>query len=199
MYNIVSLHSLIADGLTEEEYNNFIVKDFRCPKNKDVESFLLEKAFNSCNRDSSRTYFIVDNDESKKFYETIIAYFTITDKIFEFTDEASGSLKKKLTGNKKANSLSTILIAQLGKNKNYNGEQIQGKQILREAETKCIEVYELASIKIIALEHQDEEKLHNFYNENHYILLDHASDKKNNLHLRYKKINKMLIKENLSN
>ncbi|MCO4096902.1 hypothetical protein [Macrococcoides canis] len=198
MISIVSLHELITDGLTKEEFNKSIVKDFRCPKNLDVESFLIEKSFDSCSRDFTRTYFIVDNDESKEFYESVIAYFTITNKKFDFAEEASGSLKNKLTGSRKAESLYTILIAQLGKNDNYSGVEISGKQILSEAETKCIEVYDIIGTKIIALEHHDDEKLHNFYEENNYALLDHASDKENNLQLRYKKIDKVLIEENLS-
>lgn len=42
MISIVSLHELITDGLTKEEFNKSIVKDFRCPKNLDVESFLMK-------------------------------------------------------------------------------------------------------------------------------------------------------------
>lgn len=196
MVSIISLHELIVGGLSKEEFQNSIIKNFRCPKNKDVESFLISKAYESCSRDFSRTYLLIDDEnEELEIYQCLIGYFTILNKQVSIPKSISVNMKKKLTGSKTATSLNTILIAQLGKNYSYENKKFSGECILNEAESKCVEVYKLLGTKIIILEHQDTQFLNEFYIRNNYDLLENASDKENHLHLRYKKIDKVLINE----
>lgn len=196
MVSIISLHELIVGGLTKDEFQNSIIKNFRCPKNKDVESFLISKAYDSCNRDFSRTYLLIDDEiEELEIYQCLIGYFTILTKQVSIPKSVSGNMKKKLTGSATASSLNTILIAQLGKNYSYDRKNFSGEWILNEAESKCVEAYRLLGTKIIILEHQDTQFLNEFYIRNNYNLLENASDKEKHLHLRYKKIDKVLINE----
>lgn len=178
---VIALDDLIDDGLTEDEYKD-LVKDFRCPLDEDLESFLHNKAYKSCKQNQSRTYMLEDEDVG------IFGYVTLSYKSFYFDDKATKSLKNKITGSRDSASVTGILIAQLGKNEDFPNKDLKGYLLLAEAESICADMFKKIGINIIMLEHKDNAKLHDFYQKNDYALLDEASDEVNGLKLRYKLI-----------
>ncbi|MFD2828948.1 hypothetical protein [Corticicoccus populi] len=183
---IESLEALIQDGLTKEEFHT-LVENFKCDFNEDVEYFLLEKAYSSCVASQSRTFLVRDEEKLNE----ILGYFTLSHKTISFNSEVSANERKKLTGSKQSDGLSGILIAQLGKNTNAS-VNIKGMLLLNEAENLCNQIFETIALRVVILEHDDVEELHRFYGENHYKILDKASDKNNHLFLRYKRLDRNL-------
>ncbi|MEK5107205.1 hypothetical protein MHI57_10675 [Cytobacillus sp. FSL K6-0129] len=161
---VISLNSLLESSEEESVVREYL-SSFTCGKNTDVESFLHNKAIEHENRSLARTSLVVDEGNN---YD-IIGYFTLLNKNFDFTN-ASGSTRKKLTGNKSASSFSTILIGQLGRSDKYKGE-VAGKIILNLALENCKKINLLVATKVVSVEFEDQPKLFEFYEENDFKLL----------------------------
>lgn len=162
---VTSLSSLLEATVEEGRVYEYL-SSFSCSKNKDVELFLHEKAIENEKRDFSRTSLITDEENNHE----IIGYFTLLVKNFDFTT-VSGTLRKKLTGNKKATAFITILIGQLGRSDAYKGK-ISGKQILDLALEHCKRhIKANVALKVVCVEFEDIEPLHTFYEVNEFKIL----------------------------
>ncbi|WP_106496384.1 hypothetical protein [Lentibacillus sp. Marseille-P4043] len=162
---IISLSSLIHADKTDGREVQKYLSSFACKQNTDVQSYLHNKAANSEKRGFSRTTLIIDDENNND----IIGYFTLLIKNFDFTD-VSGTIKSKLTGNKKATSFTTILIAQLGRADSYKGK-VTGGQILEIALERCSLINELSAVRVACVEYEDIEPLHKFYSENEFKII----------------------------
>jgi|UPI000570C801 hypothetical protein len=162
---ILSLYSLLKTELEESEVYDYL-SSFTCAKNPDVESFLHKHAINNEKRSFSRTFLVID-ETTEKF--DIIGYFTLLIKNFKFTD-VSGTTRNKLTGNRRATSFNTVLIAQLGRADKYKGI-VPGKDILELALEKCSQVNTLAAVRVACVEYEDIPILCDFYESNGFTLL----------------------------
>jgi hypothetical protein len=162
---VISLSSLIdADASEGREVQSYL-SSFACEINPDVETYLHEKAIESEKRGHTRTVLVIDETQNND----IIGYFTLMIKSFDFTD-VSGTTRAKLTGNKRATSFVTILIAQLGRSDSYKGK-ISGNDILELALEQCSLVNKLSAIKIACVEYENNAKLTKFYEDNQFKVI----------------------------
>lgn len=163
---VTSLSSFIEASVEEEGRVNDYLSSFSCEKNKDVESFLHNKAIENEKRDLSRTSLVIDEDNNHE----IIGYFTVLIKSFDFTN-VSGTKRKQLTGNKKASSFNAILVGQLARSDAYK-DIVSGKQILDLTIEHCKNfIKSTTAMKVVCVEFEDIEPLHTFYESNQFKVL----------------------------
>lgn len=162
---VTSLDSLIESEKGREDVLKEYLLSFRCEVNKDVESFLHNKAIDNEKRSITRTSLVVDDQNNSE----IIGFFSLMVKPFLFTN-VSGTTRQKLTGNKKAPIFNTILIAQLGRADFYKGK-VAGSLILDIALEHCKLINKLAAIRIVSVEYEENEQLSSFYENNGFKVI----------------------------
>ena len=157
-----------------EDNTKLILSDFSCPLNKDIQSFIKQKAIEFEKQSISRTQLIF---ASFKNSQALVGYYTIANKTFNI---AKASISK--TQRKKINKFATYnpelkshllpapLIAQLGKNftNGYN-KLITGDELLKIACDDILHVQEILGGKIVYLECEDKPRLIEFYTSNGFV------------------------------
>ena len=102
------IHGNVPDFVTEA------ITGFTCI-DKDVETFLKNKAFDFERRDKSRTY-LVFNDEGAILY----GYFTLSLNALAFKESVPKNAIKRIDGfSKNVQAVGIILIGQFGKNSKF--------------------------------------------------------------------------------
>ncbi|MBX8942589.1 hypothetical protein [Lysinibacillus sp. K60] len=146
----------VNDQKASEASLKALLNTFTCSANPDVQNFLHEKAIDSENRRSVRTYLVVDNNE-------IVGYFSLRIETFDFHLDVSKSLRRIISGNKSAERFPTLLIAQLGRSDKYR-HQVPGREILLRALNTCINfASEIGGVYSAVVEYDDVPVLHSFY------------------------------------
>jgi hypothetical protein len=169
---VISLSSLIEAG-EESEVHEYL-SSFSCLLNPGVENFLKNQAIESERRDFARTSLVIDEEKNND----IIGYFTLMNKQFELAEDVSGSVKQKIASSKYASSVSTILIAQLGRADKYKGI-VPGSEILRLALENCKIIYRIIGMRIVCIEYEPIDKLKIFYSDNSFNFLQQNSNGNN--------------------
>ena len=152
-----------------------LLSDFSCPKNPDVEYFLLHNAIEFTKKDQSITYLVFDNEDA-----SLVGFFSLTIKPISIrASNISKSMAKKIARvsilNEDTQSYTTAayLIAQLGKNYSLPKEkQICGKTLLEFATDTISELKYSVGGVMEFLECADNEFLLNFYKENYFKAFD---------------------------
>ena len=153
-------------------------------KNKDVESFLKQKAIQSAKLSTSSTYLV----RSMEHGADLLGYFTLalktlTVKCSDLSATQQKTLRRFGSFDEESQSykLPAILLAQFGRNFSKNSASISGKELMDSA-LECIKtVFSLSSGKTVFLECEPKEKLIQFYQNCGFSLLDNeicAKDKK---------------------
>ena len=157
----------------ENLYN--LLSDFSCPKNPDVEYFLLHNAIDFTKKDQSITYLVFDAEDA-----SLMGYFSLAIKpISVCASSISKTMAKKLArvsildNETQSYNTSAYLIAQLGKNCSIPKEkQISGNILLGFAlETISNLKYSIGGVMEF-LECEDNEFLLDFYAQNHFKKFD---------------------------
>ena len=152
-----------------------LLSDFSCPKNPDVEYFLLHNAIEFTKKDQSITYLVFDAEDA-----SLVGYFSLTVKpISVRASHISKTMAKKLSRvsilDEETQSYTTAayLIAQLGKNYSLPKEKrIPGNILLGFAlETISSLKYSVGGVMEF-LECEDNEFLLSFYTQNHFKPFD---------------------------
>ena len=152
-----------------------LLSDFSCPKNPDVEYFLLHNAIEFTKKDQSITYLVFSGKDT-----ALVGYYSLTIKpISVHITNISKSMAKKLSRvsvfdkGTKVYTAAAYLIAQLGKNYSLPKEkQITGSILLGFAlETISNLKYSIGGV-LEFLECEDNEFLLNFYKQNHFKPFD---------------------------
>ena len=152
-----------------------LLSDFSCPKNPDVEYFLLHNAIEFTKKDQSITYLVFDAEDA-----SLVGYFSLTIKpISVRASNISKTMAKKLSRvsilDEETQSYTTAayLIAQLGKNYSLPKEKrIPGNILLGFAlETISSLKYSVGGVMEF-LECEDNEFLLSFYTQNHFKPFD---------------------------
>lgn len=168
-YKVINLRD-IYDNLGEEKTKE-ILKNYKCEKNKDVESFIKEKAIEFSKQDISRTYIVMSQYREK---DVIVGYFSIAVKSTTIKKFILSKTKKKrllkyakYDDVTKGYSIALPLIGQLGKNyyNEYNN-LISGDILLKLACDKVKEIQNLSGGRYVFLECEDNENIRNFYESN---------------------------------
>ena len=152
-----------------------LLSDFSCPKNPDVEYFLLHNAIEFTKKDQSITYLVFDIEET-----TLVGYFSLTVKqIFIRASIISKTAAKKLSRvsifDEETQSYATIayLIAQFGKNYSLpKDKRIAGNILLGFALDTISDIKYSIGCIIEFIECEDNEFLLNFYMKNHFKSFD---------------------------
>lgn len=131
---LIALSDLLEQS--EESVVRDYLSSFSCKKSREVETFLKGQAIDNEGRIYTRTFLVVDETND----DAIVGYFTLRDHQFEFGEQISGSKRQKLTNDKHAKSLHTILIAQLRSDDKYKGI-FSGSELLGEALNACNKVF----------------------------------------------------------
>lgn len=157
-----------------EDKTKTILSDFYSFGNKDVEDFLRHKSIEFAKQGLAATHlvFTTHKEELK-----LVGYFTLANKTMSFYRKSlSKTLAKKVckfakydTELRKYN-LSTLLIAQLGKNYNdgYN-KLITGNELLKMACDKVADIQLQIGGKVVYLECEDKPHLLRFYSRNGFV------------------------------
>ncbi|MCU5500347.1 hypothetical protein OCF63_20615 [Bacillus wiedmannii] len=161
---IISLDSLIQAESEESEVKEYL-SSFLCHKDKDVQSFLHDKALENEKRAFTRTSLVIDDEHNND----IIGYFTLMIKDFGFID-VSGNTRKRLTNDKHADVFNSTLIAQLGRADSYKGK-VPGDCIVQLALGNCKQIYDLSGLRVVCVEYKDEPILHDLYMKNGFKVL----------------------------
>ena len=157
----------------ENLYN--LLSDFSCPKNPDVEYFLLHNAIDFTKKDQSITYLVFDAEDA-----SLMGYFSLAIKpISVCASSISKTMAKKLArvsildNETQSYNTSAYLIAQLEKNCSIPKEkQISGNILLGFAlETISNLKYSIGGVMEF-LECEDNEFLLDFYAQNHFKKFD---------------------------
>lgn len=101
------------DALTEA------LRRFQCCKDHDVQDFLNSKAIEFEKRGWATTYLVLSQEHFERGELVVEGYFSLTHKAVIFDTGVSLSSRKKLTGQKQAQTESFVLIGQLGKRMEY--------------------------------------------------------------------------------
>ncbi|GHU54819.1 hypothetical protein AGMMS49975_15730 [Clostridia bacterium] len=148
---------------------------FSC-RDKSVEYFLRNKAFDFDVRNVARTYLILDPDEYVLDDVVILAYFSISVKHVIFDETLSKTKINEIDGfSKNAPSANTILIGQLGKDTEHSNE-ISGSLILDLAIAQVYSALDTVGCRIALLECMPIDKLLDFYKSNGFVFLQQSRD-----------------------
>ena len=152
-------------GTKSEEQVKEDIDRFSC-KDKDVEFFLKNKAFEFERRDKSRTYLVYDSE-----LLPLVAYFTLSLKSLEFRDNLSKGKIKELDGfSKEVKGVAIALIGQFGKDET-EATEVSGKELLDLCMDKIYQVHTLIGGRYLLIECRDTEKVVDFYRTNSFELL----------------------------
>jgi hypothetical protein len=165
----------VLENSSEERTQKFL-SSYSCPPNRDIESFLKERAILFSRSSSART-FIVSSKETDEF----VGYFTLAQKslVIEEFVEISKSLEKKIRwfsdeyrigkgeDNQVVQVASLILIAHLGKNYTNGADKlITGQQLLSVAFEKITEIQREVGGRFVLVECEDNPNLLSYYASN---------------------------------
>ena len=176
-YRIINIRRYIGNEnpeLGEDELRQ-ILSEFSCPMNPDVERFLKYSSIEFTKKNQSVTYLVFSVADGK-----LLGYFTLALKPLTVRGETvSNTVKRKLLRvselDKKSDTytMSTYLIAQLGKNYSENdGKMITGAELLGLAWDKIKATQYMFGGMVTFLEAENEEKLLSFYRDNRFSQFD---------------------------
>lgn len=167
--NLKDIYNELGENDTKE-----LLKNFKCPLNKDVEDFFKNKAIEFSKRDYSRTYIIMS---SYKQENVIAGYFAIANKSTIIRKAILSRTKRKrllvfanYDDDIKGYHIALPLIGQIGKNY-YSGydKLITGDILLKMACNKIKEIQNAIGGRFVYLECEDKEKLKEFYESNGFV------------------------------
>ena len=171
----VNIRKYIEQGKDGEKLLNWLLADYTCPPNPDVERFLPHQAIEFTKRSQSVSYLLFANIDEK-----LLAYFTLTIKpISVNAANFSNSMRRKIERVSEVNEqtgeyiLAAYLIAQLGKNfMDGANERITGEELLQAALDKIYGLRYKAGGTVVFLETDNIPALIAFYERNasSYIL-----------------------------
>ena len=171
-YSVISILDLLEsvgeNGVTD------ILSGFSCPKNQEIENFLLKNAIEFAKRKMSITHLVIDEQQQ------LIGYFTLTHKsALVPVDKLSKTGQKKLAMHGRFDEasncydVSAFLLAQFGKNYSVqNGTSISGNLLMDYVFRILFKAQHLIGGGVVFLECEEKDKLLEFYqNDNNCFKL----------------------------
>jgi hypothetical protein len=163
--------------------SSFFSSNFFCKKDRDVQSFLHNKAIRFEDADKSRTYFVVDEEKLNESKLAIFGYFSLGIKSIDLAEDVSKSQRRKLDGlSKNADSLNVYLIGQLAKNDSYK-DKVTGTELLNYAIPLIKNCMRIIGGRVVLVECKNQEKLVDFYKKQNFTILQETEDSKNMIQL----------------
>ncbi|MCL2495162.1 MAG: N-acetyltransferase [Oscillospiraceae bacterium] len=171
-YRVIQLQQLIDD--LGEDVAQALLSSFSCPRNKDIEGFLREKAILANRQRITMTHLVFEQGENGFL---LVAYFALANKILS---GVKGGFPRKLWDRIKRFAIladnryqvPSVLIAQLGKNyTNGLNERISGVDLLSLAMGEVRSAQMIVGGKTTYLECEDAPKLRAFYEKNGFVYI----------------------------
>lgn len=172
-YTVVALHEMLKAFPDDEEKVSNVLNAFECANNKDVETFLKNKAVLFDKQGFSKTHLIYTSYKNEM---VLVGYYALAYKSFviKSSSKVSSSLKKRIAKfgqydkDLKQYVVSAPLIGQLGKNDKYK-DLISGDVLLYCACKTVKSVQALVGGKFVYLECEDKPGLVDFYKSNGFV------------------------------
>jgi hypothetical protein len=157
---------------------NEAIFSFHCVQDRDIETFLHEKAFEFEERRLCATYLLLEEEAFFDGRLKIEAYFTLSHKSLVADPETmSRSTVKKYGGFVTARTLDFVLIGQLGKYiSDTERSPLSGRYILDVAFEVIQEASDLIPCKHVLIECSNDEKVKRFYEENQFRFFQHDGE-----------------------
>ncbi|MCH5192648.1 MAG: GNAT family acetyltransferase [Oscillospiraceae bacterium] len=171
-YSVINILDLL--DLYGENRVNAVLSGFSCPKNREIENFLLKNAVEFSKRKMSITHLVLDD------HQQFIGYFTLTHKSSLIpVDKLSKTGQKKLAMHGRFDEasncydVSAFLVAQFGKNYSVqNGTAISGNHLMEYVFRTLFKAQQLIGGGVVFLECEEKDKLLDFYqNDNNRFKL----------------------------
>lgn len=177
----------------DKERVKYLISDFKCSKNEDLEDFLLNTSIRMEEADKTRTHLVLEEgkiyNDNEKF--RILGYFSLGNKALQVGGKLSKSQIQKLDGmSKEAEVIECYLIGQLGKNELYESN-IDGKIILDNAFDMLEVAKSVVGRRVVLVEAVDEEKVLKFYINNGFNEID-AIEMKNKKTGKMEKLHQLI-------
>jgi hypothetical protein len=154
---------------TAPELLDQMIEEFSCERDIDVESFLKGQAIRYERDGLSRTYLYVTRDDERP---SIAAFFSVAITSTEFPG-VTKSRKAKILGGKPGRDTKDhfggILVAQLGRSDAFASEDINGHEMIEDAEDVIERGRYYLGGKVVYLDCR--EPLIGFYEQNGYALV----------------------------
>jgi len=181
-FNILDLIDIFGESAVKE-----ILSGFSCPKNPEIENFLLKNAIEFAKRKMSITYLVFD--EQKR----LVGYFTLTHKsalipanALSKTSQKKISMHAKLDESTNCYDVSAFLIAQFGKNYAVeDGKTISGNRLMDYVFVVLADVQHLIGGGVVFLECEENEKLLQFYQGDNNRFRHYGERISDNEHQKY--------------
>ena len=191
-YTVVALHEMLKAFPDDEEKVSNVLNAFECANNKDVETFLKNKAVLFDKQGFSKTHLIYTSYKNEM---VLVGYYALAHKSFviKSSSKVSSSLKKRIAKfgqydkDLKQYVVSAPLIGQLGKNDKYK-DLISGDVLLYCACKTVKSVQALVGGKFVYLECEDKPILVDFYKSNGFVefgMLELEADERDDLTQTY--------------
>ena len=172
-YTVVALHEMLKAFPDDEEKVSNVLNAFECANNKDVETFLKNKAVLFDKQGFSKTHLIYTSYKNEM---VLVGYYALAHKSFviKSSSKVSSSLKKRIAKfgqydkDLKQYVVSAPLIGQLGKIDKYK-DLISGDVLLYCACKTVKSVQALVGGKFVYLECEDKPILVDFYKSNGFV------------------------------
>lgn len=179
---VFPLRKLLSQGETTGNIQKLsgLLSSYACDRDKDIESFLHNRAIDFERLNKSRTYLVCDGNiwfTDRKV--VILGYISVSLKVLDLSESISNRKRKMLDGlsaklhGEVIKSVPCYLIGQLAKNSNVPCERsISGAELINCA----ISIIRLAETYVggryVLIECRDIPKLLKFYTDNNFELFD---------------------------
>ncbi|MCM1062828.1 MAG: hypothetical protein NC452_21515 [Eubacterium sp.] len=180
--NVLSLGDLLLQAKTQEDNQNLmkLLSSFSCDKDKDVESFLHNRAIDFERLNKSRTYLLCDDEILDKEGRIIIlGYFSLSLKVLDLSENLSNRKRKMLDGisaklhGEVIRSVPCYLIGQLAKNSNIpNTISVSGAEMINCAMSIIRSAETVVGGRYVLIECHNNPKLLKFYTENSFEIFE---------------------------
>lgn len=162
----------MKDVVSELELSESL-RQFKCAKDNEIQTFLQEKAIQYEERGWCSTYVLVNENKLEKEKQLFIeGYFSLSNKVIELSSSISKRKKKKLFNGLDKNDeyMHFILIGQLGKyidedSSKLVSEVISGKELLDQAFEIIFQVKERIVCSCVLIECKDAVKIRRIYED----------------------------------
>ena len=172
---LISLRDLLNENESDIDSILSMLCTFTCEKDRDIESFLHNKAIEFEKVDKGRTYLICDDNALINQNKLIIqGYFTISLKDLILPENFSIRARKELDGyrgkihGKPIREVPCYLIGQLARNDSCSTTDLSGDSIMGEAIAVIDMVYNAVGGRYVMVECRDNEKLKSYYSKNDF-------------------------------
>lgn len=175
-FYVIRLHSLIEN--MGEERTSAILSKFKCSAEPDAEKFLRETSIVHEKDSISRTYLMVEKDDSGNYY--IKGFFTLAVKCFTVKEERKDDLPQEIYNLMNVNKevAQAYLLGQLAKADGV--ENGFGKDMIGQALSLFREGQNMFGCRVVRLDCKHEPKLTKYYESCGFTLIGKNPDGKLN-------------------